>query len=113
MLQGVHGRKISIPVNAPIGDTIVVAGTTDRWIYVHEIMGDLSASGTLTVVAINQAATERILATYNLDAGQGITIQDEPGEDNRPRFEFVPGENFVLRLTGGTFIGSSHYSFGQ
>lgn len=110
MLQDAHSRKISIPVLAPVGDTIIVANSTDRWIYVHEIMGDLAVTGTVSVVAIDAAAAERILATYNLDAGQGLTIQDEAGEDNRPRFEFNPGEDFVLRVTGGDFVGSCHYS---
>lgn len=112
MLQGVHGRKSSIPVSAPVGDTIIVAAQSDKWIYVHELMGDLAATGVVSVIAINGAAAERILATYDLDQGQGLTVQDEPGEDNRPRFEFLPGEKFVLRVTGGTFTGSTHYSFG-
>lgn len=109
MLQDVHSRKVSIPVSAAIGDTVVVAGTTDRWLYVHEILGDLATTGTLSVVA-KTGTGERILGTYNLDEGQGITTEDEPGEDNRPRFEFKPGEDFVLRVTGGAFTGSTHYS---
>ena len=113
MLQGVHGRKISIPVSAPIGDTTIIATVAHAWIYVHEILGDLAATGILSVVAINAAAAERILATWDLDAGQGLTVQDEPGEDNRPRFEFLPGEHVVLRVTGGTFTGSCHYSLGM
>ncbi len=112
MLQGVHGRKISIPVTAPAGDTDIIAAQTDKWIYVHELMGDLSAAGTLSVVAIDGAAAERILATYDLDAGQGLTVSDEPGEDNRPRFEFKPGEKVTLRVSGATFQGACHYSFG-
>lgn len=110
MLQDAHSRKISIPVSAPIGDTAVIAGENDRWLYVHELIGDLASAGNLTIVAINEEAAERILATFTLDAGQGITLQDEPGEDNRPRFELKPGEDFVLRVTGGTFTGACHYS---
>lgn len=106
MLQDVHTRKISIPVTAPIGDTVVVAGTTDRWIYVHELIGDLAAAGTLEVLSGSD-----VLASFTLDQGQGITLQDEPGEDNRPRFESRPGQNFILRVTGGTFNGALHYSF--
>jgi len=118
MLQDAHSRKVSIPVTAPVGDTVIilaeaVTGNFDHWTYVHELIGDLAATGTLAVVAINQAAAERILATFNLDAGQGLTEQDEPGEDNRPRFEFFPGEDVVLRVTGGSFIGSAHYSIRQ
>lgn len=115
MLQDAHSRKVSIPVSAPVGDTIILASTIganqgDHWTYIHELMGDLGVTGTLSVIAINALAAERILATYDLDAGQGITTEDEPGEDNRPRFEFKPGENAVLRVTGGTFTGSCHYS---
>lgn len=117
MLQGVHGRKISIPVTATVGDTVIilaeaVTGAFDHWTYVHELIGDLAAAGNLSVIAINQAAAERILATFTLADGQGITLQDEPGEDNRPRFELKPGEDLVLRVTGGSFIGSCHYSIG-
>lgn len=114
MLQDAHSRKVSIPVLAPIGDNVVIASTVgnpgDHWTYVHELIGDLAAAGDLTILAINQSAGERILAAFTLDTGQGITEQDEPGEDNRPRFELFPGESFVLRVTGGTFNGACHYS---
>lgn len=113
MLQGTHGRKISIPVSAPVGDTTLIAAQTDKWIYIHELMGDLASAGTLSVIAKTVADVETILATYDLDAGQGLTTQDEPGEDNRPRFEFKPGQRVILRVTGGTFTGSCHYSFGH
>ncbi len=118
MLQGAHSRKISIGVTAPVGDTVIVlaeavTGEFDHWTYVHELIGDLAAAGNLSVVAIDQEAAERVLATFTLGDGQGITLQDEPGEDNRPRFEFKPGEDVVLRVTGGSFIGSCHYSIGQ
>jgi len=109
MLQDAHSRKVSIPVTAAIGDTVLVAGATDRWLYLHELMGDLASEGTLAVVAKNGVG-ETILATYDLDEGQGLTVQDEPGEDNRPRFEFKPGDDIVLRVTGGTFTGAAHYS---
>jgi len=112
MLQGTHGRKISIAISAAAGDDDIIAAQSDKWIYVHELIGDLSAPGSLSVVAIDGAAAERILATFTLDAGQGLTEQDEPGEDNRPRFEFKPGEKVTLRVSGGTFVGSCHYSFG-
>ncbi len=109
MLQDAHSRKVSIPVTAPIGDTVVVAGATDSWLYIHELIGDLAAAGNLTILAKN-GATEEIFAAFTLDTGQGITEQDEPGEDNRPRFELKPGYDFVLRVTGGTFNGACHYS---
>lgn len=113
MLQGVHGRKISIPVSAPVGDTDIIAAIANTWIYIHALMGDLGVTGTISIIGKTAAGVERILATYDLDAGQGLTEQDEPGEDNRPRFEFKPGEKVVLRVTGGTFTGSCHYSKGE
>lgn len=105
MLQDAHSRKISIPVSAPVGTTVVITSVPETWLYIHELIGDLSATGTLTV-----KAGSRTLASFNLDAAQGLTEQDEPGEDNRPRFECKPGEDFILVTTGGDFIGSCHYS---
>lgn len=106
MLQDAHTRKKSIPVSASGASTEVVAAQDDAWIYIHELIGDLSVSGTLTV----KCGTETV-GTYALDAGQGLTEQDEPGEDNRPRFECKPGDAFILEVAGGgTFTGSCHYS---
>ena len=105
MLQDVHTRKIAIPVTAPVGSTTVIAAVAGAWIYVHELIGDLAANGTLDV-----KAGSRTLGSFTLDMGQGITLQDEPGEDNRPRFECLPGEAFILTVTGGTFNGACHYS---
>lgn len=85
---------------------------TPAWLYVHSLTGDMDANGTLSVVAINPDASETILATFDLDEGQGLNLSDEPGEDNRPRFEFKPVQNYVLRVTGGTFTGATHYSLG-
>lgn len=109
MLQGVHERKINIPVLTVIpGDNIVITGQDDRYIYIHELIGDLDVAGTLTV-----KAGARILAAFDLAAGQGITLTDEPGEDNRPRFECYPGEDFILNLSAGSiFKGNVHYSWG-
>lgn len=105
MLQDVHSRKISIPVTAAIGDTAVVAAVPGAWIYIHELIGDLAAAGTLDILC-----GTTVVASFTLDQGQGITEQDEPGEDNRPRFECKPGDDFILRVTGGTFSGACHYS---
>jgi hypothetical protein len=105
MIQDAHTRKISIAVTAPVGDTVVIQGQPDAWIYVHELIGDLAANGSVSVLS-----GSTILASFTLDEGQGITEQDEPGEDNRPRFECKPGDNFILRVTGGTFQGAVHYS---
>lgn len=110
MLQDAHSRKISVAISATAGDTIVIPRNADEWHYIHEIIGDLSAAGTMSVVAIDASAGERILGTFTLADGQGLTLQDEPGEDNRPRFEFRPDENAVIRTSGGTFVGSLHWS---
>lgn len=106
MLQDSHTKKISIPVTAPVGTTILVAAQPDAYIYIHELIGDLAAAGNLTVYA-----GTRILAAFTLDAGQGITLQDEPGMDGVPRFECKPGEAFSLLVSGGAFNGALDYSF--
>ncbi|MES2408750.1 MAG: hypothetical protein V4509_00435 [Patescibacteria group bacterium] len=108
MLQGVHERKISENVSAgSTGDNIIIAGTPERWLLIHELIGSLDGTGTVIV-----KAGARELGTFELSANQGLTEQDEPGEDNRPRFECRPGEDFILNLTMGvTFTGSVHYSY--
>lgn len=110
MLQDVHSRKISVPINAPIGDTVLVARNSSEWHYIHEIIGDLSAAGNVSIIAIDSNLTEHVLASFTLADGQGLTEQDIPGEDNRPRFEFNPDQNAVMRTTGGTFLGGLAYS---
>jgi len=107
MIQDVHERKIAIPVTTSgTGDSIIIPAQTDAWIYVHLLMGDLSNSGTMIV-----KAGSRSLAHMDLDQGQGYTSQDEPGEDNRPRFECKPGEAFIINVSAGTvFKGECHYS---
>jgi hypothetical protein len=105
MLQDAHSKKIAIPVTAPVGTTTIVAAQTDAYIYVHELMGDLASAGNLII-----KAGSRTLASFTLDAGQGITEQDEPGMDGVPRFECRPGEALILEVTGGTFQGALDYS---
>jgi hypothetical protein len=73
---------------------------------VHEIMGDLSAGGTIDI-----KSGSTVLATFALDAGQGLTESDEPGNDNVARFKCPPGQDLVFTVTGGTFIGTVDYSF--
>jgi hypothetical protein len=109
MLQDAHSRKISEDVQAAVGDTVVVPAATGEWHYIHELIGDLASAGTLTVIAKN-GATEETLGYFELGDGQGLTLDDEAGEDNRPRFECKPGYDFVLRVTGGEFNGAVHWS---
>lgn len=108
MLQDASSRHISSAISAAAGDTVLIARdpTTPAWNYIHEIIGDLSAAGTMSIIAIDADTTEHILGTFTLADGQGLTLQDEPGQDNRPRFEFNPGQNAVMRTSGGTFVGS-------
>lgn len=109
MLQDAHSRKIKQSVTAAVGDTTIIAAVADEWHYVHELIGDLAAAGTLIVLGKN-GSDEEIMGTFVLADGQGLTLQDEPGEDNRPRFEFKPGWNVVLRVTGGAFNGAVDWS---
>lgn len=106
MLQSAHSKKISEPVTAAVGTTTVIAAKTDAYIYIHELIGDLASAGNLII-----KCGTRTVASFTLDAGQGITEQDEPGMDGSPRFECRPGEAFILEVTGGTFNGSVDYSF--
>ena len=106
MLQDAHTKKTSISVAAAVGTNTIIAAEDDAYIYIHELVGDLAAGGNLTV-----KCGTREVAAFVLDAGQGITEQDEPGMDGAPRFECRPGEAFILEVTGGTFNGSCDYSF--
>lgn len=108
MLQDASSRHISSAISAPPGDTVLIARdlTTPAWNYIHEIIGDMSAAGAMSIIAIDSDTTEHILGTFNLADGQGLTLQDEPGQDNRPRFEFNPDQNAVMRTVTGTFTGS-------
>ena len=101
-----HSKKISAAVSAPVGTTTIVAAQTDAYIYIHELIGDLASAGNLII-----KCGSRTVASFTLDAGQGITEQDEPGMDGVPRFECKPGEAFILEVTGGTFSGAIDYSF--
>jgi len=105
MLQDAHTRKTSIAVAAVVGTSTIIAGDVESWIYVHLLIGDLADAGNLIV---RSGTTE--LASFTLDKGQGLTEQDEPGNDNVPRFQCPPGEDFILEVTGGTFNGSINYS---
>lgn len=105
MLQDAHTMKISLPVIGAIGTVDIIDALPDAWIYIHELIGDLESPGTLEIRQGLQS-----VGFFILDAGQGITEQDEPGEDNRPRFQCKPGEAFTLVVTGGAFNGAVNYS---
>jgi hypothetical protein len=112
MLQDVHSRKISQSIDCPAGaTTVIIPNAANEWHYIHELIGDLQAAGFIEVFAVmNSTGVRRSLAKFDLTQSQGITLQDEPGEDNRPRFEFKPGEDAALDVTGGDFVGSMHWS---
>ena len=104
----VHTSKTSIPVTTSTsGNNIIVANIPDTWIYIHELIGSFDGTAdTLTV-----KAGTRVLATFPLLANQGLTEQDEPGNDGVARFTCRPGEDFILDSVGGTpFVGSCDYS---
>lgn len=105
MLQDAHSRKISLPVTVPVGTSAVVAAVAGAWIYVHEIIGDLAADGTIEFLSGTTS-----LAKFSLDKGQGLTLQDEPGNDGVPRFMCKPGDAFNVTVTGGQFDGAIDYS---
>ena len=106
MQQDAHSKKVTKELTIPAGTNTIVPANADAYIYVHEIIGDMSASGNFTI-----KAGVRTLGAFTLDAGQGLTLQDEPGEDGVPRFECRPGEALIFVTTGGTFNGSIDYSF--
>jgi len=107
MLLDVHEKKISIPVSiSSSGDNIVVTGNATSWIYIHEVVGDAASAVTLT---IKSGSTSE--AVFTLDAGQGLTLNDIPGDEGVPRFKCKPGDNFILNLSGAVaFSGSVVYS---
>jgi hypothetical protein len=96
MILDVHEGKISLPVDiSSSGDNSIVTGSADSWIYVHEVVGSAASAVTLKV-----KAGSRVLAEFDLDAFQGLTLNDIPGDDGVPRFKCYPGENFILNLSG-------------
>lgn len=107
MQNDAHSKKVSIAIVAPAATTTaIVAADANAYIYIHELMGDLDVSGTITI-----KAGTRVLASFDLDAGQGLTEQDEPGMDGVPRFECKPGEAFNLTMSAGSiFKGTCDYS---
>ena len=94
--------KKSIPVNATAGSNVVVASAGNAWIYIHDIIGDLSATGTVVIKGGSE-----VLGEFHLDEGQGLTL----GGGDEVRFECKPGDDFILDITGGDFNGSCVYSF--
>lgn len=107
MLTGIHEGKISLPVDVnSSGDNIIITGDNDSWIYVHELIGSADVAVTLTI----QCGT-RDQGTFELLAGQGLTVDDIPGDDGVPRFKCYPGEDFIINLSGvSQFTGSCVYS---
>lgn len=105
MLQDVHSRKVSLPVVAPVGTTVLIAAVPNAWIYVHDFEGSFTGAGTIDI-----RSGTTVLASFSLTGGEVIDKQDEPGEDNRPRFECKPGDTFNVVVGGGTFTGALHYS---
>ena len=108
MLLDAHSAKIPLPIRTTLtGDTIIVASIPNTWIYVHELIGSFPSGPDTLIVK----AGTRVLAEFDLAAGQGITEQDEPGNEGVPRFSCRPGEAFIIDSVGGTpFVGAIDYS---
>lgn len=107
MLTDVHEGKISEVVSiSSAGDNVIVTGDTESWIYVHELIGDAEGDVTMQVLA-----GVRPLGEFTLSAGQGLTLDDIPGDDGVPRLKCRPTEDFILNLSAGIqFTGSIIYS---
>lgn len=107
MLTDIHEGKINIPISiATSGNNVIVASDTESWIYVHEIIGD--AEGTVTL-QVKSGTT--VMATFALSAGQGLTLDDVPGDDGKPRFKCPPGQDLIINLSGAVqFTGGLQYS---
>lgn len=107
MITDAHTKKEPISIVTLLaGDNIIISALPNAWIYIHELIGDLDADDTLQI-----KAGTRVLATFDLAAGQGFSTTDEPGNDGVPRFECRPGEDFILNIAGGAiFSGNVHYS---
>lgn len=107
MIIDTHSEKISIPITTTSsGDNTIITAQTDAWIYIHEVIGDLSADGIVTI-----KAGSRVLGVFDLSAGQGLVENDEPGNDGVPRFKCKPGEAFILNISNSSvFKGSCDYS---
>lgn len=107
MLTDIHEAKVNIPVSInDSGDNIIVAGDSESWIYVHEIIGDAEADVTLQVKSGSD-----VLAEFMLSAGQGLTLDDVAGDDGVPRFKCKPGDDFIINLSSAVqFTGGVQYS---
>lgn len=107
MILDVHEGKITIPLTInSSGDNVIVAGDNESWIYIHEIAGSFSGDNTME---IKSGGT--VLANFELSEGQGLTLDDIPGDEGVPRFKIKPSDNFIINL-GNTneFTGSLVYS---
>ena len=107
MLMDAHEGKISIPVDtSATGNTVLVTGDADSWIYIHEFIGSCDNA---EIIKLLEDSTE--LITFDLSANQGLTLDDIPGDEGVPRFKIKPGKDFILNKSStGTFLGGVVYS---
>jgi hypothetical protein len=108
MLLNIHGVKTDTNVSiSASGDNTVIAAITNGEIFIHELIG--SAAGTVTLTIKCGA---RVVGTFQLQAGQGLTLTDVVGDDGVSRFVCYQGEAFILNLSGAVaFTGSIQYSY--
>ena len=104
----IHGEITRGTLNiSTTGDNIVVAAIANGEIFIHEIVGQPSAS---MVVTIKCGA--RTVGQFNLVANQGLTIDDIAKSDWEPRFKCYQNENFIINLSAaGNFQGAIAYSY--
>lgn len=109
MMFDVHSQKINIPLNiSSSGDNVILAGESDKWFYIHEIVG----TPTNNLLMQIKSGTD-VLHEFNLQANQGTTISDIPGEEGSPRFRIRPGQDFIINLDTPEFVGGLSYSIRQ
>lgn len=107
MLQNIHGEITRASVNvSSTGDNTVVAAITNGEIFIHELIGQPTASLTLTI-----KCGTRVVGIFPLVANQGLTLDDIAKDDWEPRFKCYQNEAFILNLSGaGAFEGAIAYS---
>ena len=109
MIQDIAGELLVKPVNAALaGDNTVVAAQAGSWIYIYELIGDLSGAATLTT----KSGTIVLDENFALTTDQGITLSALANLANVPRYKIPPGNDFIINLApAASFIGGCAYAY--